>query len=143
MPTIIPKNKCNPVVVAAIQVAVPGFTHICNCTSHKAVIVDGSWIDGYCTAVNGTKTNLLRTGQYQICHNLKYQVIKRKRKKNSSVRTTKIDSNNNTTTEEVHADSNNNNNNNNNNTGFVLVPNIKQEDGVDKECPERCQLASI
>ena len=70
-------------------------------------------------------------------------VIKRKLDNNSSVRTTKIDSNNNTTTEEVHANSNNNNNNNNN-TGFVLVPNIKQEDGVvDEGYQERCQVASI
>ena len=32
--------------------------------------------------------------------------------------------------------------NNNNNMGFeVLVP--KQEDGIDKECQERCRLAGI
>jgi len=39
-------------------------------------------------------------------------------------------------TTEVHADSNNN-------TGIVLVPNIKQEDGVDEECQERCRVAGL
>ena len=72
--------------------------------------VPGSLIDEYCMAVNGTKTNLLCTGQYKICRQLAVNVIKRKLNKNLSVRTTKIDSNNNMTTEEVHADSNNNNN---------------------------------
>ena len=81
MPTIPAKNKCKPFVVAAIKAAVPGFIHSCTRSTHKAVCVPGSLIDEYCMAVNGTKTNLLRTGQYQICHNLKYQVIKRKRKK--------------------------------------------------------------
>ena len=137
MPTIPARNKCNPVVVAAIQAVVLGFTHKCNCTLHKEVYVPGSLLDEYCMAVNGTKTNLLGTGQYQICHNLAFNVIKRKLNKNSSVRTTKIDSNNNTTTKEVHADSNNNNN-----TGFVLlVP--KEEDGVDEDCSERCRVAGI
>ena len=103
------KNWCQTNVVEAIQKVVPGFNHSCTSTSHKAVYVPGSLLDEYCMAVNGTKTNLLRTGQYKICRNLKYHVIKRKLNKNSSVRTTKIDSNNTTTTEEVHADSNNKN----------------------------------
>ena len=75
MPTITPKNKCNPVVVAAIQAVVLGFTHKCTCTSHKAVYAPGSLIDEYCIAVNGKKTNLLGTGQYKICHRIKNQVI--------------------------------------------------------------------
>ena len=107
MPTIPAKNKCKPFVLAAIQVAVPGFIHSCTHSDHKAEIVCGSLIDDYCIAVNGKTTNLLPSGMYQICNRMKYHVIKRKLKKNSSVRTTKIDSNNNTTTEEVHADSNN------------------------------------
>ena len=113
--------------MAAIQAVVLGFTHKCTSTSHKEVYVPGSLFDEYCIAVNGKKTNLLGTGQYKICHRMKNQVID-ETLNNLSMRTTKIDSNNNTTTKEVHADSNNNNNNNN--TGFVLVPNIKQEDGV-------------
>ena len=63
MPTIPARNKCNPVVVAAIQAVVLGFTHKCTSTSHNEVYVPGSLIDEYCMAVNGTKTNLLRTGQ--------------------------------------------------------------------------------
>ena len=137
MPTIPAKNKCQPVVLAAIKAAVPGFIHSCTRSTHKEVCVPGSLIDELCIAVNGKKTNLLGTGQYKICHNLAFNVIKRKLNKNLSVRTTKIDSNNNTTTEEVHADSNNNNN-----TGFVLlVP--KQEDGVDEGLQERCRVAGI
>ena len=138
MPTIPAKKKGKPIVLKAIKVAVPGFKHKCTCTSHKAVIVCTSRINKYCVAVNGTTTNLLATGQYSMCHQLAINVIKRKLDNNLSVRTTKIDSNNNnTTTEEVRADSNNNN------TGFVLVPNIKQEDGVDEECQERCRVASV
>ena len=67
MPTIPARNKCNPVVVAAIQAVVLGFTHKCNCTLHKEVYsVRGSLLDEYCMAVNGTKTNLVPTGQYLI-----------------------------------------------------------------------------
>ena len=87
MPTITPKNKCNPVVVAAIQAVVLGFTHKCTCTSHKAVYVPGSLIDEYCIAVNGKKTNLLGTGQYKICHRMKNQVIDDVLNKNLSLRT--------------------------------------------------------
>ena len=96
------------------------------------LIVCASPIDAYCKAVNGTTANLLPTGKYKICRNLSAHVID---KKTLSVRTNKIDSNNNTTTK-VHADYNNNN------TGFgFLVP--KQDQGIDKECQERCQLASV
>ena len=133
------KKGCQTdVVTKAIQKAFPGFIHTCS-TSYRnnAVYVCGSQIDGYCMAVNGTTTDLLPTGQYKLCHQLAVNVIKRKLNKNSSVRTTKIDSNNNTTTEEVHADSNNNN------TGYVLVPNIKQEDGVDEGYKERCRETGI
>ena len=101
------KNWCKTDVLAAIRVAVPGFNHKCNTsTDHNAVYVPGNLLDEYCMAVNGTKTNLLRTGQYKICRNLKYHVID-ETLNNLSMRTTKIDSNNNTTTKEVHADSNN------------------------------------
>ena len=105
-----PKNWCQIGIVKAIQDAVPGFTHKCTCTPHNAVYVPGSRLDEYCMAVNGTKTNLLCTGQYKICREMVVNVFDKTLNKNSSVRTTKIDSNNNMTTEEVHADSNNNNN---------------------------------
>ena len=94
------KNWCQTNVVEAIQKVVPGFNHKCTSTDHKAVYVPGCLIDEYCMAVNGTKTNLLRTCQYKICRNLKYHVID-ETLNNLSVRTTKIDSNNTTTTEEV------------------------------------------
>ena len=90
MPWIPAKNKCQPIVLNAIKVAVPGFKHKCTCTSHKPVIVCTSRINKYCVAVNGTTTNLLPTGQYSICHQLAINVIKRKLDKNLSVRTTKI-----------------------------------------------------
>ena len=89
MPTIPARNKCNPVVLAAIKAAVPGFIHACTRSTHKAVYVPGSLLDEYCMAVNGTKTNLLCTGQYKICRNLKYHVID-ETLNNLSVRTTKI-----------------------------------------------------
>ena len=101
MPTIQPKNKCDPVVVAAIQAVVPGFIHTCTRSTHKAEIVRGSQIDGYCISVNGKTTDLLPSGIYQVCNRMKTQVIDRKLDNNSSVRTTKIDSN--MTTEEVGA----------------------------------------
>ena len=97
-----------------------------------------SLIDKYCTPVNGTTTTLIPTGQYKICRSLRYHNIIDTELNNLSLRINKINSN---TTTEVHADSNNNNNNNNNNTIGLLVP--KEEEGIDKDCPERCQLASI
>ena len=69
------KNRCDPIVLNAIRAVIPGFNHSCTSTSHKAVFVCGSSIDEYCIAVNGTKTNLLPTGQYKICHSLKYHAI--------------------------------------------------------------------
>ena len=69
------KNHCESVVLEAIRAAYPAFKHKCTSTSHKAVFVCGSSIDEYCIAVNGTKTNLLPTGQYKICRNLKYHAI--------------------------------------------------------------------
>ena len=72
------KNWCQTIVLKAIEAVVPGFEHSCTRgTCHKAVIVHGSTIDEYCTAVNGTstKTTLLPTGQYKICRNLKYHNI--------------------------------------------------------------------
>ena len=96
-----PRNKkwCQTDVLAAIQVAVPGFIHDCGATRNNPVYVPGSLLDEYCMAVNGRKTNLLRTGQYKICRSLKYHVIDDVLN-NLSVRTTKIESNNNTTTTE-------------------------------------------
>ena len=72
-----PKNWCQTVVLKAISVAVPSFKHSCTCTAHKAAKVHGSRIDDYCTAVNGTetKTNLVPTGLYSVCHQMRVQVI--------------------------------------------------------------------
>ena len=70
-----PKNWCQIGIVQAIKAAVPGFTHKCTCTAHLAVYVCGSRIDEYCKAVNGTKTNLLPTGQYLKCSRMKNEVI--------------------------------------------------------------------
>ena len=136
-----PKNWCQIGIVKAIQAAVPGslinvlvlLTWQCTC------MVVGSM--NIALQKTERKTNFLPTGQYLIYSRMKNQVIDDVLN-NLSVRTNKNDStNNNMTTKEVHADSNNNNNNNN--TGFVLVPNIKQEDGVDKGYQERCRVASI
>ena len=69
------KNRCDPIVLNAIRAVIPGFNHSCTSTTHKAVFVCGSSIDEYCIAVNGTKTNLLPTGQYKICRSLKYHAI--------------------------------------------------------------------
>ena len=71
------KNRCQTIVLNAIEAAIPWFKHLCTRTSHKAVFVHGSMIDEYCTVVNGTstKTTLLPTGQYEICRNLKYHDI--------------------------------------------------------------------
>ena len=57
--------------------------------------------------MNGTTTTLIPTGQFKICHSLRYHIIDTELKNNLSMRINKIDSN---TTTEVHADSNNNNN---------------------------------
>ena len=69
------KNRCDPIVLNAIRAVIPGFNHSCTSTTHKAVFLCGSSIDEYCIAVNGTKTNLLPSGQYKICRNLKYHAI--------------------------------------------------------------------
>ena len=73
------KNRCETVVLNAIEAVIPGFKHKHSCTRtcHKAVVVLGCSIDEYCTAINGTvtKTTLLPTSQYKICRNLKYHDI--------------------------------------------------------------------
>ena len=77
MPSNKLKKYCQIDVLEAIQVAVPGFKHSCpSCTSrHNASIGRGSWIDKYCTTVNGTTTTLIPDQYYSICYRMKTQVI--------------------------------------------------------------------
>ena len=126
------KNWCQAVVLKAISVAHPAFKHSCSSScSHKASIVRGSLIDKYCTAVNGTTATLIPTGQYKICHSLRYHIIDTELN-SLSVRINKIDSN---TTTKVHADSNNNNNDNNNDTIGLLVPKEEEGQGLPRKMP--------
>ena len=80
-----PENWCQPDVLDAIRVAYPAFKHKCTCSCHKAMFVHGSWIDDYCTDVNGTPTTLVSTGQYKICQRLRVLVIDKKLGNSSDV----------------------------------------------------------
>ena len=77
MPSNKLKKCCQIDALEAIQVAVPGFKHSCpsRTSRHDTSIARGSWIDEYCTAMNGTTTTLIPDQYYSICYRMKTQVI--------------------------------------------------------------------